>query len=403
MSDAPKISNPWPARLAIVAVLAAMLGAFWWLLRPRATLDGLDALVAVKRFDDAQELVSAYLDENPDDQRARLRLARLAIDRPDPQFAIALEQFEAVTDPDPKLAAEWKGVEGSALYGLGRFSAAEAAWLDALKIDKAVPEAGWALLNLYALQGRDDDARALGLDLFRVEPDPHDRIQILLQLIRHDAHAISAEAIIGQLEPVCRAHPGDVPSAVALAQGYLRGGRTADAQKLLDPIIASNSATLESWLAYLDGLTAAGDAAKVESAIKRIPPSFQASPRLDAARGWLAAQKRDFAGSADLYLRSWKDRPFDPSLAYRLLNALRLAGRQEDLKALGPKLQVVNSSRDRIREFYDEIDALPGLGRTNYADRFDRVAAFLDEIDRKPEAAAWREAAKAAPTRKRSF
>ncbi len=387
----------------MAAVIVAVAASCWWLVRPRATLDGLDALVSAGRFDDAQSRIVAYLETNPTDQRARLRLARLSLDRPDPQYSIALEEVEAIRSPDPRLAAEWKGVEGSALYGLGRFAAAEATWRDALKIDRAAPEVGWGLLNLYALQARDDEARALGLELFAVEPDPHDRIQILLQLIRHDAHAISAEAVIGQLEPVCRAHPGDIPSAVALAQGYIRDGRLADARKLLDPIVASPAATPPAWSAYLDALMAAGDVSTVEGALMRMPESLRSGPRFDATRGWLAAQKRDWVASANFFRNAWQDRPADPSLAYRLMNALRLAGRTEELDRLGPHLRAVNSSRDRLREFYDEIDALPDLGRNPYGDRFEPLAAFLDQIGRRPEAEAWRQAAKATPTRRRSF
>ena len=60
-----------------------------------------------------------------------------------------------------------------------RFDEAEAAWLEALRIDPTAPEVGWNLLALYYVQGREEEARRLALRLYRVEPDPHDRASLL--------------------------------------------------------------------------------------------------------------------------------------------------------------------------------------------------------------------------------
>src|SRR5262249_58704670 len=114
---------------------------------------------------------------------------------------------------------------GRALDRLLRFSEAEAAWLEALKADPAAPEAGWHLLNLYYLQGREEEARRLALRLYEVEPDPHDRVLLLLELVRPDARPPAPGSIVKLLEPAVRQHPDDLQSAVALGLARVRAGQ----------------------------------------------------------------------------------------------------------------------------------------------------------------------------------
>ena len=109
-------------------------------------------------------------------------------------------------------------IEGKARSALGQYPQAEKLWLEALRIDQQVPEAGWALLGLYYIQGRREEAHDLALKLRDSEPDPRDRAQLLLELLRQDAKSLVIETLVPVLTPVVRDHPDDVHSAVALAQ-----------------------------------------------------------------------------------------------------------------------------------------------------------------------------------------
>src|SRR5437660_1620337 len=80
----------------------------------------------------------------------------------------------------------------------------------------------WALLCLYYSQGRRGDARRLGLQLHAVEPDPRDRVQLLVELLRQDALTPVYETLIPALEPAVRARPKDLHTAIALSLALVR-------------------------------------------------------------------------------------------------------------------------------------------------------------------------------------
>jgi tetratricopeptide (TPR) repeat protein len=377
-------------RIVPPAVAIVLLGiSAWWILRPRPTLAEVDALTASGHFEAAEAQVRDYLRAFPGDERARLMLARISVDRPDPRPGLALEQIRDLRPADPHRAALVKAIEGDALFWERRFDAAEPAWLEALRLEPAIPEVGWKLLNIYALQGRDEDSSRLALRLFGSEPDPHDRVQLLLQLLRHDAHPIEAGTIIHELEPVVRANPGDLRSTLALGRALVRSGRAEDGLDLLRRAVGSHGDDLETWAAYLDGLIETGGTEGLVQALGSIPGSLAGSPRFDIARGWLAAQRRDLDEAARAYRLALEARPSDPALAYRLRSVLRQAGRGPELAELEARLDTIASFPARARDLYDRINLLPDLGRKSRPEFFGEVAATLGQIGRREEADAW--------------
>lgn len=376
--------------LLLASVLAGLSAFVWMAYRPRPSLEGVDHLIASKRFDEAEGRLISYLVSVPDDDLARLLLARTSVYRLDPKPGQALEHLPRIRVVDPRLGAEVKSIEGEAHLLLRRFDAAETAWLEAIRLDPRIPEVGWGLLNLYALQGREEEARRLGLRLFMVEPDPHDRIQLLLQLIRHDAHAISAGSVVNQLEPVVRENPADLHSSLALGLALVREGRPDQGLKLLREAVESHRDRADVRDAYFSGLVDAGRVDELSRSLQELPGSLSEDPRFDVARGWLASQRGDGLAATRAYRRAWEARPGDPILSYRLQSALRVVGRQEECDALSARLADAATSGDTLRTLYDQIDALPDLGRVPHLDLYLQVAVVLEKIGRLDEAAAWR-------------
>ena len=117
-------------------------------LRPRVDLEEVAELARAGRFDEALSRGEAYLRSAPDDPRALLVLAEVALSRPAADPHRALEYLGRIRPDSPTMAA-WVLVDrGNAHMALGRFDRAEACWNEALRRAPAVLEAGRRLLDL---------------------------------------------------------------------------------------------------------------------------------------------------------------------------------------------------------------------------------------------------------------
>lgn len=380
----------WRPLAAIVASVLVVLGLAGWMLWPGPNLRGVDALIAAGDHDAAEARLRTYLAAYPRDARARLSLALLLVDQPEPQPQKAWELLAGISIVDPISEARVRFVEGEARFDQGRFSEAESAWRRALRLDPSLVLAGWHLLDLYALQGRDVDSRRLGLQLFEAESDPYDRLQLLLQLIRHDAHAIAPDTVVKRLEGVVEKQPRDHHSALALGRALVRDSRFDAGIALLRKVVDQRPSDPEAWEVFLNGLVEASRVDDLAAALDRLPAAIAPLPQFDAARGWLAAQHQDWTKAAALYQRAWTSRPTDAVLAYRLQSALRGAGEHERLEQLVPQLQAASAAHDRLRLIWDRFDTLTDVGRVSHADLYEQAAAALDALGRREEAHAWR-------------
>src|SRR5262249_23670288 len=158
-----------------------------------SSLKGIDTLLAQQRFDEVEHRLQAYLRNRPEDPQANVLMAQVSLARPDQKPGVALRHLSKVRLGDRAARAVVRLNEGKASSAWGRYVEAEQSWLDALRIDPEVPEAGWALLGLYYVQGRRDEAHELAMRLRKDEPDPRDRVQLLLELLRQDAKSLVIE------------------------------------------------------------------------------------------------------------------------------------------------------------------------------------------------------------------
>ena len=387
----------WLRLLPPTAIAAVIAGVLWWALNPITDLSGVEALIFAGRHDEAERQIRRYLASYPADPDGRLLLARSALSRPEPRPDLAVEALRGVVTPDPRTRARLKATEAEARFRLMDHAAAETLWREALRLDPRAAEVGWSLLNLFALQERDAEARILGLTLFQVEPDPHDRVQLLLQLIRHDAHKIAAASVVKQLEPVVAAYPGDTRSRLTLGRALVRDGRFDAGLSMLRQTLTDRPDDPEVRVAHLNALVDAARLDELTEALRVLPESVAKSPRTDAARGWLAGQRGQWSEAVSSFERAWNADPVNPVLAYRLQTALRNAGRGEDLSQLTLRLDAINAARTKLTPLYDRIDALPDLGRGPHAVDYLEAAETLGALGRSDEAAAWRRLAAEIP------
>jgi Flp pilus assembly protein TadD len=212
--------RPFLALLTCALALGAFGFASWGYLHARRSLlDEAVAFAEAEKLDQAESKVRAYLESDPDRDAAQLLLAQIILERSTASSTEdrersaeaaqeALEHLSRVHPYNPRMTIAFQLGCGRAFDRLMRFDEAEAAWLEALKVDPTAPKAGLNLVNLYYLQGREEEARRLVLRLFPVELDPHDRIQLLLELVKMDARPPAPGSLVRGFEPVLRQRPG---------------------------------------------------------------------------------------------------------------------------------------------------------------------------------------------------
>ena len=139
--------------LAMLAVAAVLVAAGWRWARPVPSLAKAAALAEAHRFKEAEALVAAILRNDPTRSDAHMLAAQLALEHPEmpgqnpsPVLAFeALEHLKHVHADEPHLAALAALNRGKAEYRLSRLDDAEVSWLEALRLEPTIPEAGLVL------------------------------------------------------------------------------------------------------------------------------------------------------------------------------------------------------------------------------------------------------------------
>ncbi len=376
--------------LLFTALIAA--GAFFVVrvrLRAAPSLDGLAPLINARRLDEVEERLRAYLRLHPDSLQANLLMAQVAIDRDDPKPRLALDHLARIKTDDRGTLAVVRLNEGKAYSALGRNDQAERSWKEALRLEPRIPEAGWDLLGLFYVQGRRAEAHRLGMDLFAIEPDPHDRAQLLLELVRQDAQPIGPDSRIKTLEPLVQAHPEDLHTAIALGLALIRNSRIDEGLAILRGLVERHAGQPDTWDALLQGLDEARQPDELARTLDRLPAAMADDPRFDRHRAAIAQERRDWSQAADGYLRAWRTDPSDFQVLYRLSRVLKAAGRLEEARAFDLKVRAAQEAKERVLPLYQEANAEKTLGVAPHPDLYHRLADLRERMGRPDEALAW--------------
>jgi tetratricopeptide (TPR) repeat protein len=385
-------------------LVAWCLGGLVWgvgqWLRWRPSLKDAIALAEAGRLDEAEARLRARLAVDPDDGATHLLLARVAVRRLDAPEALAgrspedlarraLDHLDRVHTSDPNRAVMLQVCRGRALHRLLRLEEAEAAWLEALRISPTAPEAGWHLLELYYIQGRREEARRLVWRLHEVEPDAHDRVRLLVELLRPDARPPAPGSIATVLGPVVRQNPHDLHSAIALGLAMVRNGELDRGLDLLRPTVEGHPESPVAWEAWLTGLDDGGRIDELGAALDRIPPALAADPRFARFRGRVAQERHDWRAAAGEYRRGLRHDPHDAKLHYRLALALRQVGAAAEAEPLERDHRAYQAALIEARPLYEEANAIKTLGVEPHPELYRRLADHRERMGRRDEARAW--------------
>ena len=383
--------------IAVAAAVTWFARAFFG---PRPSLTEAAALAEGRRFSQAGDLVRAILRSDPSRSDAHMLAAQIALDRPGPPAAPyerpdptpaleALEHLKHVRASDPYLSALIALNRGKAEYRLGRLDQAETSWLDALRLQPNIPEAGWLLLETYDLQGRSEDARRLALRLHKVEPDPRDRVQYLLELVRQDAQPRAPASIVLWFEPVVKQNPGDLHANLALGLALINSSQLDRGLEVLRSAVKSHPDLADAWDAWLTGLDDAGQIDALSSVVDRLPPSLVNLPLFAKHRARVAQERGDWKVAALYYRDALKAAPHDPRLSYRLSRVLRNAGEENEAARLQLSHRSYTSVSPELRALYEKANADKTLGTRPHPELYRQIGELRERMGLHEEALAW--------------
>jgi tetratricopeptide (TPR) repeat protein len=391
-------------RVLIGMIVTLGIGGVGWVVwdssRPSPSLQGVIDLADAGRLDEAETKLRAYLAARPDDYAADLLLAQVLLKRPElasnparpgrsTPAQEALDILRPVRPANPGMAVALHLNRGRALDRLLRFDDAEAAWLEALRVSPTAPEAGWHLLNLYYLQGRQEEARRLALQLYGVEPDPHDRVLLLLELVRADARPPAPGSIIKLFEPVVQKHPDELHSAIALGLARTRAGQVEDGIDQLRRAVGRHPDSVVAWEALLTGLDESGQIDLIEDELARVPAGVAQSPRLLKHAARVAQDRHRWKDAVALFRTAQAAEPYDRTVEYRLSRALRHTGELAEAERIDRRVRMRDVAIQELRPLYDKATETPGLGILPQPVLYQRIADARERMQRPDEARAW--------------
>ena len=407
-------------RFLVVLTVIALAGGFAALgfrrARPSVPVPDLNEVRArarARRFDEARSLLAVYLGAHPDDRRAHLLMVQLATEPPNPVPELALEHLRGLRPETTQEAALLRFFEGKAEYQQGRYDLAEDSWREALRRDPVVPEAGWALLDLLDKEGRVEEAHRLGMHLHDVEPDPRDRVRILLEVARLDIEKVAPGSQLPLFEPLVRQQPENVPLALVVGLALIRENRGESGLEILRDTLRRHPDSPEVWDAWLTGLYEASEFDQLVAEFDRLPRPIAADPRFAKHEGRIAQNARDWPRAVRAYRRAAAFEPFDQGVLYRFWFVLRQAGETAEFARIDQVYARYKDAYLQLRGSYFEMDpaagktearqaklgdrrgvyyeaiTIPTLGLQPHPDLYRRLADLRERLGRTDEARAW--------------
>jgi tetratricopeptide (TPR) repeat protein len=316
-------------------------------------------------------------------------MAQLAMDRPDAQPELALDHLRRIRTSTPKEAAVLRFSVGKAHYQEKRYDLAETCWKKALELDPAVPEAGWALIDLFEFEGRGQEAQRLGMRLFEVEPDPRDRVRLLLEMSRLDVERVAPGSVVREFEPIWGRHRGHLPLALALGLALVRNSQSAEGIEVLVDALERFPDSADAWDGWLTGLDESYQPDQLSREFARLPKSLAADPRFAKHEGNVAQAAQDWPRAINAYRRAYAFEPFHGAVLYRLRMALRAAGETAELERVNQLLTVYQNGVKELRPVYVQASAIKTLGLEPRTELYHRLAELRERMGRFDEARAW--------------
>lgn len=377
--------------LAAFGILAVILATRGWSGRdPGVVADEARAAIAAREWSLAESLLDRLSRLRAPDSADALLRVELERGRGRPDAAMVI--LSGIPDDDPQ-ASRARLLEGQVERERGRLRRAEAAFLEAIRIDPKAIQARRELIYLYGMQGRRPDMRAQFLALSGRIPLDH-RDMMLFTLNYEDIWRNAS--VRADLERFVAADPEDRWSRLALAEVLQRSGLLDESEAVLRPLPGSDveARALRARLAL--------DRSRLEEARDLLAGGPVEHAGLARLRGQLAMRSGDPSGAARHFRAAVALGPTDLESVQGLSLALKLSGDAEGAESIGrraERLRELASLLEKVRGSEGAVDrSLPGrlgaaceaVGLTAEARGWYRLAIGIDPLDSEAQQALFR-------------
>jgi tetratricopeptide (TPR) repeat protein len=318
-------------------------------------------LLLARRFDDAKVRAEKALAAEPKSVDAQILLANALAGLKDLDGAVA--ELEAAIQLQPDRSATYANL-GEMEFGRGRRDAAEQAFKRAVELAPASAAAHLALGSFYWATAQLTDAEREISDALRAEPDnslahrtmatfylvtnrrdqAESHLRRVLEITRSSAAAIAlADYYVLQnrgaeasavLEPVVKDPKAAASASTRLAALDRAAGRSAEAYKRIDTLLAADATLLQALLLKSGFLVADG---KLDDAVKVATTATEAhrdAPAAFAALGRAQAANRKIDAAIAAYQETVRLNPLATDAKVALARLQLASGRADSSTAL---------------------------------------------------------------------
>jgi tetratricopeptide (TPR) repeat protein len=273
-------------------------------------------------------------------------------------------------------AAQARFLEGRSLWKMNRWQAAEEAWQRALELDPLVPEAVSGLLDLYFVEQRSAEAERLCVHHYPIEPDPHDRTLLLLELVRQDAEQLNPGDAARLLEPIVTLEPENYHAVRVLGRCYVQLGRVSEGLALVKRAIGMRPEDTEAWFTLVWCLSEGGSD-RLGGVWDRLPAGALDEARFLRCRGiWAEA-----SGDPDEARRACESAlardPYDRKAHYQLARLLRRGGETVAAEQHEAATQRLDDARELLGACYTQARQQQDEPAPELCDEFRRLCHVL--------------------------
>ncbi len=334
----------------------------WRLVRDFSPLPGLaqiERLIQKQHLSEAETALRSILDRSPDHGDARMMLARLLARRGD---------LRACAEELHRIPHWWPGkrkalfLEGQTSYESHLARRAEAAWLACVRDDPLHPaEAGLvknaaqALVALYVLQGRVDDARRVLWSAYDQASDA-EKPAVLGTRVRVELERIEPQEAVATMRRFVEADADDHESRRALALALQFAGKPAEADRAIERCLRERPTDPTVWRTWLEILQDRNDPVALKQAIDQSDQarSLTRDPSLLKALAAALENEGNLERAAEALRDALAADPFDEEVHYRMARVMLRLGEDRAAAEHRARHQVLRDARDALPKALSE-------------------------------------------------